>query len=176
LAHMQVPGHFPRSRALVAMKLCYLNPLVQSTLLFRRAAYEQVGGYDPREIRAEDYSLLGKLVEAGDCIGLAEPLLRYRVHAASDSRTKAALVRQYATEIAIRHCCQFMQLSSEEGKQAFEILTTAPQKRTWSEWLWFLQHCVPRLRWKSAELYAWLGSQTVQVLLSKPRRTKPEMV
>jgi hypothetical protein len=57
-----------------------------------------------------------------------------------------------------------MQLSQEEGTRAFGVLAMAPEKRVWSEWFWFLRHCVPRLRWKSAELYTWLGWQTLKVL------------
>lgn len=168
-------GHFPRSRALLAMKLCSQNPFTHSSVLFRKTAFKAAGEYDQRDY-AEDYALWGRMFEMGEFVGVAGPLVAYRVHASSVSSTNAAVVQQHAAEIALRHCCRFMQLSPEEGRRAFEILTTAPEKRSWSEWLWFLRHCVPRLRWKSAELYAWLGSQTVRVVLSKPRQTKPEMV
>jgi hypothetical protein len=104
------------------------------------------------------------MLEMGEFVGIAEPLVTYRVHASSISGTNAAVMKQHAAEIAVRHCCQFMQLSLEEGMRAFEMLTMEPGKRSWCEWQWFLRHCVPRLRWKSAELYAWLVQQTVRVL------------
>ena len=166
-------GHFPRSRALLAMKLCYQNPFTHSSVLFRKTAFREASEYDQRDYPAEDYALWGRMFEIGEFVGVAEPLVSYRVHASSVSGTNAAVMKQYAVGIALRHCCRFMQLSYEEAVRTFEILTTAPENRSWSEWLWFSRYCVPRLRWKSAELYAWLGSETVRVLLSKPRQTMP---
>ena len=166
-------GHFPRTRALLAMKLCCQNPFTHSSVLFRKTAFRDASEYDQRDYPAEDYALWGRMFEIGEFVGVAEPLVSYRVHASSVSGTNAAVMKQYAVGIALRHCCRFMQLSPEEGRRAFEMLTTAPEKRSWSEWQWFLQHCVSRLRWKSAELYAWLGLETVRVLLSKPRHARP---
>lgn len=170
------PGRVVRSRALLAMKLCYMNPFVASSVLFRKTAFEATNGYDQEKSPSEDFSLFGELIEMGDAVGVPDALVKYRVHAASLSRTNAVRQRERAAEIAQQHCHRFMQLSSEKALRAFNILRTPSENRSWSEWLWFLRHCVPRLRWKSAELYAWLGSQTVRVLLSKPRQTKPEMV
>ena len=160
----RVDGHFPRSRALLAMKLCWQNPFTHSSVLFRKTAFETVRGYDPQDRHGEDYSLWGRLLEVGDVASLAEPLLTYRVHPTSDSRKNPTLLQQYTTEIALRHCRRFMQLSDEEAKRAFRILCIPRSERPWSEWLWFLRYCAPRLRWKSAELYAWLGAQTLAAL------------
>lgn len=159
-------GRIPRSRALLAMKLCCQNPFTHSSVLYRKTAFRAAGEYDQRDYPADDYALWGRMFETGEFVGVAGPLVTYRVHASSVSSVNAVAVNQYAVGIAVKHCCQFMQLSPEEGTRAFGILAMAPEKRVWSEWFWFLRHCVPRLRWKSAELYTWLGWQTLKVLRS----------
>jgi glycosyltransferase involved in cell wall biosynthesis len=156
--------HFPRSRALQAMKLCWQNPFTHSSVMYRKAAFQAAGEYDQRDYPADDYALWGRIFEIGEFMGIAEPLVSYRVHASSVSNANAALVNQYARGIALRHCCQFMRLTEVKARRAWQVLSIDPPERQIREWLWFSRACLPRLRWKSAELCAWWAWQTARVL------------
>ncbi len=60
--------------------------------MFSRAAFEEVGGFDPRCLTADDYDLWLRLLEAGYAVVTTrEPLVVYRIHAAAQSRDKRRL-------------------------------------------------------------------------------------
>lgn len=61
---------------------CFAHP----TVVFRRDAFEQVGGYRDLFPHAEDYDLWLRFAELGRVGNLSEPLLRYRVHQAQVTR------------------------------------------------------------------------------------------
>lgn len=160
----RLPGVFPKSQAWLALLLCTHNPITHSSVLFKKSAAQSVAGYRGADYPAEDYALWGRLLEVGTIVGTAEPLLTFRIHPSSVSRSNALAQSQQTIDIALSHCCRFMRLSPEEAVRAHRVLTTPPSQRAWNDWLWFMRHCVPRLRWKSAELYAWLGMQTARRL------------
>ena len=54
------------------------NPIVTSTVLARRTAFEAVGGFDERFRGPEDYDLWIRLASQGRILELAEPLACYR--------------------------------------------------------------------------------------------------
>lgn len=56
--------------------------------LFRRSAYEQIGGIDPTFEYAPDYDLSLKLSEVGEVVHLEKPLYYYRIHSNSISVAK----------------------------------------------------------------------------------------
>lgn len=69
--------------------LRWKSVLVHPSVMLRRAAVIEAGGYDARATHAEDYELWLRLAARGDLDNLAEPLLRYRVHSQQVSRAKA---------------------------------------------------------------------------------------
>ena len=156
-------ARFPRTQALVALRLCFQCPIVHSTVMFKKEAALAVGGY--REPQAEDYALWGKLIESGRFIGIPQRLLKFRIHPASASSRHRAPMEVIAETIALEHCRRFMSLTQEEAKRAHAVLQ-AGNKRSWADWKWFIGRCVPRLRWKSTEMYAWLGLQAMKILRS----------
>ena len=157
------PEHLPQTRALLALKLCFVNPVAHSTAVFNKPAFHAVGGY--YDERSEDYSLWGRLAERGDTVAVAEPLLTLRLHPGSDSKVHALRNRESADQIGLSHCTRFMRLPPEQAARAHRLLSSPSGRRPGGDWLWFLRHCVPRLRWQSAELYGWLASQTARNLL-----------
>lgn len=159
------PSRFPRTKALLALRLCYQNPIVHSTVLFRKEAFLRSGGYQSSERHAEDFALWGRMLEIADFVALPEPLLDFRVHPASVSKQNLVLQGALASGIAIDHCARFMKLSESEARRAYQVLSLAPRQRSGSEWRWFISHCAPRLRWKSNEVRAWLLLQTLKQLL-----------
>lgn len=63
------------------------NALIHSSVLFPRALYEQVGGYDSRLLQMEDYHLWLRLAVTGEVRVVPERLTMYRVHLQQMSRT-----------------------------------------------------------------------------------------
>ncbi|MEZ5963195.1 MAG: glycosyltransferase [Planctomycetota bacterium] len=85
------------------------NPVITSSVLARRAAVVQVGGFDeaPVLIATEDYDLWLRMLglPGGHFLYLAEPLLRYRVHdqALSGSGRFVAGLDRIAEKLAAVH-------------------------------------------------------------------------
>ena len=159
-------ARLPRSRSLLALRLCYQCPVVHSTVLFNKAAVLAAGGYRFKERHAEDFSLWGRLLEQGQTIALPIKLVRFRLHQQSVSRQNLAVQQALARQIGIRHCQDFMLLNEADAAQANALLLAQPCDRSWRSWWWFLTRCAPQLRWKSAETAAWLLWQTAKVGLS----------
>ena len=163
----QSAGHarFPKTRAFMALRLCYLCPIVHSSVLFKKETALAVGGYLPEERHAEDYSLWGRMLERGEFAGLPEKLLEFRIHPLSVSKQNLATQMALTKKIAIAHCKRFINLSNAEAQRAHAVLTTPPRERKWADWWWFLTCCTPRLRWKSAETFGWLTWQSMKTWL-----------
>jgi glycosyltransferase involved in cell wall biosynthesis len=159
--HLLGRARFPRSRAFLALKLCYQCPIVHSTVMFKKETALAVGGYQGEQ--AEDFGLWGRLIERGEVVGIPEKLLKFRIHEVSAMKRHRNAMMLASRKIAIEHCQRFMELSPADSERAHAILV-AHGNCSWKDWIWFLRHCVPRLRWKSAELYAWLGLQTLKML------------
>jgi len=156
------PARFPQTQAFFAMRLCYQFPVVHSTLMFNRAAALATGGYIWRW--AEDFGLAGRLVESGRSVAIAQKLVQFRLHPASNTHKLLAEMNAMVVDIAVDNCRRLLRLTEADARRAYAALIHRHQPGQGREWSWFLRHCVPRLKWKSAELYAWLGWQTVKSL------------
>jgi len=154
---------FTRSQALLALRLCFQCPVVHSSVMFAKDAVLECGGY--RGEQAEDYDLWGRLIQNGKTIGLGEKLVMTRRHAVSASRRHAETVSTASKEIALRHCVQFMGVEAGDASRAYAALAAHGTKQNLADWRWFVLHCLPKLRWKSAELYAWVFWQTAKSLV-----------
>ena len=154
-------ARFPRTQAFLATRLCFEFPIVHSTLMFSKPAALAVGGYS--KTSAEDFELAGRLVEQGRTAAVSEKLVNFRLHATSSTHQLISEMKLIKVEIAIDNCRRLLQLSDSEAHRAYAALMNRGQAGQIREWAWFLQHCVPRLKWKSPELYAWLGWQTVKL-------------
>ena len=75
------------------------NPFCHPLTMFRREAYDRVGGYDPQYEPAEDLDLWLKLAEVGRVSAVPDVLLKYRQHANSVSEKRQA--RQLAATHAL---------------------------------------------------------------------------
>jgi len=51
-----------------------------SSLVYRASAFKEIGGFNPRFLRSEDYDLWLRLSEKGEFSCLETPLIKYRVH------------------------------------------------------------------------------------------------
>lgn len=69
--------------------LRWKNVIAHPTVMLRADAITAVGGYKATATHAEDYDLWLRLAGAWDLARLPEPLLRYRIHGAQITKTKA---------------------------------------------------------------------------------------
>lgn len=155
-------SRFPRTQAFLAMRLCYQFPMVHTTVTFNREAALSVGGYTWRW--AEDYGLVSRLVELGRTVGVPEKLVNFRLHPTSNTHKLMSEMNAMAADISVDNCRRLMRLSDADARRAYAALKNRGQPGQWREWSWFLRFCVPRFPWKSPELFAWLGLQTVKLL------------
>lgn len=155
------PGHarLPRTRAFLALRLCFQFPVVHSTTMFKKEAVLAAGGY--QGLYCEDYRLLGKLVELGRPVAVPQKLLKFRLHAVSASKRFNQGMIDTAQQLRLDHCQRFMQLADEPARRARAVLGEEPGSRR-GDWWWFVRHCVPRMRWHSAEMFAWVAWQSVK--------------
>lgn len=157
-------GRFIRSKALLALRLCFQCPIIHPTVMFRKSTVLECGGYLPEERHAEDYGLWGRLLLAGEVVGIPEPVFDFRVHGGSISKQKADVQQELSRKIATRHCRQFMDLDEATAARAYRAIQSVFLSDPLREWGWFIVKCMPRFRWQSLEMWAWIASHTLQVL------------
>lgn len=74
-------------------------PVVHPAIIFRRDAFDRVGGYRDSTFPNEDHDLFLRLAEVGRVENLPEPLLRYRRHLTSVTFAKSLQSKERVTEI-----------------------------------------------------------------------------
>jgi glycosyltransferase involved in cell wall biosynthesis len=75
----RLPQPTPHAERLIQLLLCHCVPLTNSTVTVRRAAFESVGGYDPRLKRHQDREFLVRLGRRHRiAFGKATDVLKYR--------------------------------------------------------------------------------------------------
>lgn len=155
-------GHFMRSKALLALRLCHHSPIIHPTVMFRKSIFNKIGGYLPEERHAEDYGLWGRMLENGDVVGVPEALLHYRVHSNSISKKQSETQETLTQIIAKRHSASFAGLSESDAMKTYWILRGDQKEHPIRNWFWFLFFCAPKFKWQSLEMWLWLGSQTLR--------------
>lgn len=154
-------GRFIRGDGLIRLRLCYQSPIVHPTVMFRKDAFFACGGYLAEERHAEDFGLWGRLVVRGSVVGIATPLLDFRVHQGSISKQKLDDQMSLSQQIALRHCRKFMRLNPAEAERAMGALTYMGSGSTLRDWWWLVFHGLPRLEKQGIELWAWALRKTV---------------
>lgn len=107
------------------------NMFVHSSLMYRRDVLFQVGLYNPRCARMQDYELMLRMAAAGRVAVIEEELVAYRIHSGQHSRNTNPLA-PYTREILRRRS----ELASELGESSLT------QTRRDASWLsaQFLRH------------------------------------
>ncbi len=151
-----------KTRGMIALRLCYMGPIVHPTVMYRKDAFFSCGRYHPEERHAEDFGLWGRMVELGEVIGIRRPLLDFRVHENSISKVKLEAQQFVSREIAVRHCAEFMLLEPEEAERAYRALRYQAYRSSLWDWFWLIFRCLPRLKWRSAEVLMWAARQSIR--------------
>lgn len=68
----------PPDHAAAWFRLHFANCLAHPTVMYRRTAYDAVGGYDQRAVPADDHDLWLRMAEVVEIATIPDPLLRYR--------------------------------------------------------------------------------------------------
>ena len=157
-------ARFPTSQAMLALRLCTNTPIIHPTVMFRKAAFHTSGGYLQEERHAEDFGLWGRIILFGECIGVRDCLLDFRVHEASISKKILDYQKSLGRQIALKHCANFMRLNDNDAIRTYDVLRH-DGGTTLREWFWFLAQCLPRMRWQSIEMWLWAFSQTCKRIL-----------
>jgi glycosyltransferase involved in cell wall biosynthesis len=76
----------PVSDVEVAERLLCRNAVIHSTIMMRRTTLEQLGGYNQKCLRMQDYELFLRLAQLGRIRNVPEALILYRVHDGQSSR------------------------------------------------------------------------------------------
>jgi hypothetical protein len=98
---------------------------IHPTVLLNRDVAIKAGGYDQTHAPVEDIDLFDRMLLYGDLVTVPEPLLKYRIHGASLSMTKATRMAMMRRFIAARQ--QRRLVAGEELK--LEQFLVEDQKR-----------------------------------------------
>lgn len=74
----------------VRKSLLLFNPIPHSSVMFRKDAYDQVGGHTPKLDQCEDYDLTLRIASLGPVAMLPDFLVLYRVHSSNLSKGASA--------------------------------------------------------------------------------------
>lgn len=163
--HIPKTAYFPRSQALIHLKLCFLCPISHPTVMFRKAPFENCGGYMAEERHAEDYGLWARICEKYEIIGIPQTLLSFRSHNNSISKKAADFQIPLSQTLAISNCRKFMMLNDTDAIRAYNILSFQENHHRTKDWLWLAIYCIPRLKRQSVELWAWVFVKILRSLL-----------
>ena len=120
-AHMQQdyfsPGYQEAFRLTAG---CFLSSA--SAMLLRREPFLQAGGFDTRLWSAADWHLYLQLLQENDIAFCSEPLVCYRAHQATVSKTTRAAVRGLEDAYCAASACVWMR---EDDRYSSEMRETA---------------------------------------------------
>lgn len=106
----------PIDEAMLRYQLLFNNPFVHSSVLLRRSALLQVGGYttDPERQPPEDYELWSRLSRIGSVANIGEVLLTYREIPGSMSRVGPSPFRSRLVMICAENIAAATGLPSDD--------------------------------------------------------------
>ena len=124
-------GRMPRSHALLRLSLCIKCPIVHSSVMFNRTAYQRAGGYIVEDRHAEDFGLWGRMVPLGRFVGLRRSLLGYRIRAKSVSRVHTAEQIMRAERLCREHCRVLFRVTPEQAEQIARLFSSRNHAWRW---------------------------------------------
>jgi glycosyltransferase involved in cell wall biosynthesis len=159
---------FPTDGGLIAVKMCFGCPLTHSSVLYRKDAFERVGGYLQTTPVAEDYSLYSRLLREGPFIGVARKLVKYRreISSASASFRHSEVMGRIASEIGLEYTRYFLQMEAPLADRIFANLSLPFGKRNWRLWAMFCWAALRRPSSRGAQPLSWLLAQTIKIFLA----------
>lgn len=109
----------------IKFSLLSQNPLIHSTIFFRKNTIKNLGGYNKKDEHAEDYGLYSTLITSHKIVNLPEFLIKFRVHSSSigqTSKTKA-IQDKTARRITLDNINRYITLSQNDFAKYYNILS-----------------------------------------------------
>ena len=114
----RVTGHHrhPVDHDELRLRLLWNNPFVHSSVVFRRDAFMEAGGYgdDSIETFPEDYDLWSRMAPLGDLANVGQELLTYRQTAGGMSDAQRVRIREGVVRIATRNLARATQRAVDD--------------------------------------------------------------
>ena len=82
------PWSVPTGEDRVVKALRWGCPFIHSATMFRREAFDEVGGYEERPVMAQDHALWLRLAGIGGVDNLPDVLCSYRIHPTQITQSK----------------------------------------------------------------------------------------
>jgi glycosyltransferase involved in cell wall biosynthesis len=157
----------PQDDMLVALKMCFLCPIVHTSVMFRKKAFNRAGAYSSKTPVAEDYSLFTRLILEGGFVAIPKILVKYRLHETSATQDNLATMRRLTKEIAVEHSKVFFRFSETQAERIFEDFTAPYEQRSLSLWGCFCLKTLSKSKCWRVEPLAWLFKQTITLIWRK---------
>ena len=90
---------YPVSPEEIRLAMPDRNVISQSSLMLRRAAFEEVGGYRPGLVCCSDYECWLRMLEKHDFANLPDPVLKYRMSPSQSKQSKLRLTLRNTLKI-----------------------------------------------------------------------------
>lgn len=125
-------GTATKAQPSVLRGLRWKNVIAHPTVMVRREALEETGGYNSAARHAEDYELWLRLAARWQVVELTVPLLRYRIHGGQVTRTKAIPAASMAAVGRARRALAEARGESVLSARIRQIVWSTPQVvRSW---------------------------------------------
>ena len=122
--------HYPTEHEDIARVIRRLNPIANSSVMFRREVYEHFGGWrSDSPLPAQDYAWYSRLAAGGARFAnLPEPLIRYRLHGRSIKSTRLRATLQSTIEVKETYWSREMNLLDRAMLVVERLLLLVPER------------------------------------------------
>jgi hypothetical protein len=93
--------HYPQLHQEILKQLKYGNCFAHPAVMYRKAALQQIGLYDPLFTQAEDFAMYVKLSEKFQCANLPIVLIKYRISSSQTSQKQSSIQKLSTRAIII---------------------------------------------------------------------------
>lgn len=105
---------------LIKFRMLFSNQFVHSSIFFRKALIDQIGGYNEKYKYSQDFELLSRLNQDHNMTNLPEYLLKLRVHKKRISHKNLAPQKKFAIDIIKNNLNRYSAVSLEEASLIYE--------------------------------------------------------
>ncbi len=85
----------PTKKSDIMRAMLFRNPIAHGSIMMRRSAFIEAGGYNPDCGPTEDYELWSKMVHLGDICVLPQTLFRWRINPDGITSTKSKVMEEF---------------------------------------------------------------------------------
>ncbi len=105
-------------------ELMFGNTITHPSIMFRKEAIQNIGGYGVEWINTEDYNLYSRLIRSHKLANIGEPLINYRVHKTSLTNEKSSQVvmHENTKKIIRENISHYITLSDSDHQLITQVL------------------------------------------------------